>query len=218
VAWVAERKDLLCALFSLLSIMAYTKYASSWQSGEGGNAKAVQKSAFINREYALALGFFILALLSKPMAVTLPVVLLILDWHPFQRIGSLKTLRPVFVEKLPFIACSLISSVLTILAQRAGGALSSIDLIPLSARVLVGTNALIAYLWKLLWPLNLIPLYPYPNPKNVSLVSVEYLPAIVLVIGITAASIVFIKKRKLRLTAWGYEEGPFCRLRELTEA
>jgi Tfp pilus assembly protein PilF len=218
VAWVAERKDLLCALFFLLSIIGYTAYVRGQGQGAGvrvqgsglggkkredsGNAKSGPKKAFINKHYIITLGFFILALLSKPMAVTLPFVLLILDWYPFNRIRSLKTFQPVVVEKLPFIACSLISSVLTILAQRAGGALSSIDVVPLSTRVLVGADALIAYLWKMIWPLNLIPLYPYP--KNISLASVEYLPAIVLVIGITAACIVFVNRQKLWLTAWGY--------------
>jgi protein O-mannosyl-transferase len=206
VAWVAERKDLLCALFFLLSIMAYVRYADdvsdkAQRAERIGPTPGARRFVFYtNKHYRASLGFFILALLSKPMAVTLPVVLLILDWHPFRRIQSLKIFQPVFVEKFLFIACSLISSVLTILAQRAGGALSSIDAVPLSARVLVGTNALIAYLWKLLWPFHLIPLYPYP--KNI--VTVEYLPASVLVIGITAVSMVFVKKRKLWLTAWGY--------------
>jgi Tfp pilus assembly protein PilF len=209
VAWVAERKDLLCALFFLLSIVGYTAYVRGQGPGvrgqkreDSGNAKAGPKTAFINKHYIITLGFFILALLSKPMAVTLPVVLLILDWYPFNRIRSLKTFRPVFIEKLPFIACSLISSVLTILAQRAGGTLSSIDVVPLSARVLVGAGALIDYLWKMIWPLNLIPLYPYP--KNILLFSVDYFPAIVLVIVITAACMVLVNKQKVWLTAWGY--------------
>ena len=75
VAWVAERKDLLCGLFYLLSIMAYTSYAAN-------------KSY---RTYFISLGLFTLALMSKPMAVSLPVVLLILDWYPFRRIESIKS-------------------------------------------------------------------------------------------------------------------------------
>ncbi len=159
VAWVAERKDLLCALFYLLSIMAYVSY----------------RSYTTNKSYILSLFFFILALLSKPMAVSLPVVLLILDWYPFGRIQSLKTFRDSFVDKIPFIALSIVSSILTVLAQRAEGAVTAIEAIPLSTRMLVASKSLIAYLWKMLMPMHLIPYYPYPN--DASLFSLEYLSA-----------------------------------------
>ena len=120
VAWVAERKDLLCALFFLLSIIAYTKYASGMDKEPVNSNKAPR---FFNKNYLAALGLFILALLSKPMAVSLPVVLLVLDWFPFNRIRSGRTLWAAGVEKLPFIALSLVSSIITVLAQKAGGAL-----------------------------------------------------------------------------------------------
>jgi Tfp pilus assembly protein PilF len=199
VAWVAERKDLLCALFVLLSVTLYTKYVNSLN-----NEPAEEKSAlrFFNKQYFFALVFFILALLSKPMAVTLPFVLLILDWYPFKRIQSLKTFRATFIEKIPLIALSLISSVLTVLAQRAGGALASIESIPLSTRLLVGARSLIAYLWKMIWPLNLTPFYPYPT--NVSLLSLEYLFTIAFVVGITIICIVRAKKQRLWLSVWSY--------------
>src|SRR5208283_719950 len=103
VAWVSERKDLLCAMFFLLSTLAYTKYVSN-----GGGLR--------NKHYILVVFLFAFALLSKPMAVTLPAVLLILDWYPFNRIRSLKTLWAACIEKLPFIALSVASSVTTILA------------------------------------------------------------------------------------------------------
>ena len=199
VAWVAERKDLLCALFVLLSITLYTKYVNSIN-----NEPAEEKSSlrFFNKQYFFALVFFILALLSKPMAVTLPFVLLILDWYPFKRIQSLRTFRAAFIEKIPLIALSLVSSVLTVLAQRAGGALVSMESAPLSTRVLVGVRSLIAYLWKMIWPLNLTPFYPYPT--DVSLLSLEYLFTIVLVIGITIICIVSAKKQRLWLSVWSY--------------
>ena len=99
VAWISERKDLLCAMFFLLSIMMYTGYISEAGAGAGvggaegvGNDEAdLKTAAFISKHYLLSLGFFVLALMSKPMAITLPVVLLILDWYPFRRIGSVKT-------------------------------------------------------------------------------------------------------------------------------
>ena len=179
VAWVSERKDLLCAMFFLLSILAYT-----------------------NKHYILVLFLFALALLSKPMAVSLPAVLLILDWHPFNRISSMKSFLSALLEKLPLIALSLISSVLTVLAQKAGGALRTFDVIPLSVRVLVATESLMSYLWKMILPMNLTPYYPYP--KNISLLSEECLLSVILVFGITAACIVMAKKQKLWLAVWGY--------------
>jgi tetratricopeptide (TPR) repeat protein len=196
VAWAAERKDLLCALFFLLSILVYAGYAA---------ADAAQRnlsSRFFNKQYLLALVFFTLALLSKPMAVTLPLVLLILDWYPFQRSRSLRTFLLSLAEKFPFIALSLISSILTMFAQKAGNALLSVEDIPLSARALVAAQSLIAYLGKMIFPINLLPFYQYP--KNVSFFSLEYLAAIVFVIGITTVCIVVAKKRKLWLSAWSY--------------
>jgi tetratricopeptide (TPR) repeat protein len=195
VAWIAERKDLLCALFFLLSIMAYTKYVTE-------RSVTMPGRRFRNRHYLLTLSFIILALLSKPMAVSLPAVLLILDWYPFKRIRSLKTFWTAFVEKLPVIVLCLISSVLTVLAQKAGGTVVPIEAIPLSTRVLVAAKSLIIYLGKMILPLNLIPYYPYPS--TVSLSSLEYLSAIVIVIGITVFLLLIVKKQKIWLSAWGY--------------
>ena len=84
VAWVSERKDLLCAFFFLLTIIAYTNYVTWLNGGISSNFA----SRFSNKKYLLAIGLFILSLLSKPMAVTLPLVLLILDWYPFRRMNS----------------------------------------------------------------------------------------------------------------------------------
>jgi protein O-mannosyl-transferase len=186
VAWVSERKDLLCALFFLLSVLSYTSFMS-YRS---------------QKTYFLSLFFFILALLSKPMAVSLPVVLLILDWYPFGAARSLKSLWISTVEKLPFFTLSLASSIITIIAQKAGGTLLSIDKVPSSIRVPVAAKALVAYLGKILLPINLIPFYPYP--KDVSLFSFEYFLAICLVIGITAACMALARKQKFLLSAWGY--------------
>ncbi len=199
VAWASERKDLLCALFFLLSIMIYTKYVDRI------NIETVQKSSvtrYMNKRYFLTVGFFVLALLSKPMAVTIPVVLLLFDWYPFNRIQSLKTFRAACVEKLPFIALSLLALILAILAQKAVGAMRTVEFAPVTTRILVAGKSLIAYLWKMAVPLNLIPFYPHP--RNASFLSLEYLAAIVLVIGITTTCIVIAKKQKLWLSVWGY--------------
>ncbi len=195
VVWVSERKDLLCALFFLLSVLAYANAVR--RMGHGAESKGLTPASLLS-----ALCFFILALLSKPMAVTLPMVLLILDWYPLNRIRSSREFWSMNAEKLPFFALSLASSVLTVLAQRTGGAMAAMEVVPLSIRTLVAAESLIAYLGKILLPVNLIPFYPYP--REVSLLSFEYLSAIILIAGITTACIVMVKKQRIWLTAWGY--------------
>ena len=184
VAWIAERKDLLCALFFLLSILKYISYSS-------------HKTY---KTYFLALFFFILALLSKPMAVSLPFVLLILDWYPFGKIRSLKTFLSAVLEKLPFMALSIGSSILTMLAQKKAMVLT--EYVPLWARSLVAAKALIAYIWKMLMPLNLVPFYQYPSLLDIG--SAEYILSLILVAGITAACIRLAGKQRLWLAVWGY--------------
>jgi tetratricopeptide (TPR) repeat protein len=188
VAWVSERKDLLCAAFFLLSIMVYMRYITPLSRSRGS--------------YVLSLVFFSLALMSKPMAVSLPFVLLILDWYPFERIKSVRTFMSAVVEKLPFFALTLVSSVLTVMAQKSGGAILSVEEIPLSIRVLTSAKSLVGYLWKMIMPLNLVPFYPYP--KDVSFFSAGYLFAVILVAGITILAFIAVKKQKLWLSVWSY--------------
>ncbi len=185
VAWVSERKDLLCGLFFLLSIMAYASY----------------RSYTTYKTYIFSLFFFILALLSKPMAVSLPVVLLILDWYPFGRIRSLKSFSVACVEKLPFVVLSFISSILTIMAQRTEGAMEMTVVVPLWARMLVAANAFVTYLGKMVAPAGLSPYYPYPTQQEVTLLLPRYLIAVLGVVGITATLLVFANKRRLWLSA-----------------
>jgi hypothetical protein len=199
VAWVAERKDVLCAFFFLLSLTAYTKHAEAVRRGPAPDAAG---SPLFGAWYFLSFGFFAFALMSKPMAVTLPAVLLILDWYPLGRISSLKTVARACAEKLPFFALSLLSSIVTILAQKAGGAMTLTEAVPLSTRVIVAVKALAVYLWKMIVPLNLVPFYPYP--KDVSVFSPGYLFPIFLVIGITAACVVSSKKHRIWPAVWGY--------------
>jgi len=136
------------------------------------------------------------------MAVSLPLVLLLLDWYPLNRIHFSKTLPLLLVEKFPFFLLSLASSIVTVFAQKAGGALSLDMMMPFAIRVLVAAKALIAYLVKMIRPLDLLPYYPYP--ETASFASLEYFAPVALVIGITALCVVLAKKRKVWLTAWGY--------------
>jgi len=199
VAWIAERKDILCALFYLLSIMMYLRHVAREVY------KSLQENArslFVKWRYLLSLLFFSLALLSKPMAVTLPVVLLILDWYPLGKIRTIKTARTALLEKTPFIVFSLASSVVTIFAQKAGGAIRSADLASLGMRLLIAAQSLFTYLWKMLVPVNLLPFYPYP--KNISPLSPEYLLPVLFVIAASAVCVAIAKRKPIWLAAWGY--------------
>ncbi len=184
VAWVSTRTDLLYSFFFLVSIMTYASYRPD-------------KSA---RAYLLSLVFFALALMSKPMAVTLPLVLLLLDWYPFGRISTPKSMVPLLVEKVPFIALSVLVSVVTFRGQKALGAISTLKEVSLATRVTVAAKALILYLWKMVVPLHLLPVYPYP--EHPSFTSPANLAALALVCAITAAGIALRKRRPIWLFAW----------------
>jgi hypothetical protein len=142
--------------------------------------------------------------MSKPLAVTFPVVLLILDWYPLERYQSFSKLRFVFIEKVPFIVLSFFSSVLTTFAQKSVNAVATLEELPFSVRILVAVKSLIAYLWKILVPWELLPYYPYPNPGDVVFLSAEYLFPTVLVIVVTVICILIAKAQRLWLSVWGY--------------
>ena len=140
VAWVAERKDVLSSLFWLLTTAAYLRYVRN------GGAKW----------YSVTLLLFALGLMAKPMLITLPFVLLLLDYWPLNRLT-----RYTIYEKLPFFGLSAASSIITFFAQRSAGAVASVALLPLSVRI---TNAFVSYLRyieKTIWPADLAVFYPY---------------------------------------------------------
>ena len=160
VAWVSQRKDLLCGFFTLLSLLAYLRHARA----PGGDRGA----------YAAALGTFALALMSKSMAVTLPVVLLILDAFPLRR---LREGRRVLWEKVPFLLLSAGTALATLWAQRAGGAMVTLAARPMEERLLNAVRSPVFYLWKTLLPTGLAPFSPFP--ERASLWTWDYgLPAL----------------------------------------
>ena len=177
VAWVAERKDVLCGFFFLLTLWAYVRYV------EKSKVQSPKSKVF----YGLALIFFALGLMSKPMAVTLPFVLLLLDYWPLARVRmadggwrNQKTTIPqlpdatkrseggstfsqLLFEKLPFFALAAASSIVTFMVQKQTGAVKTADTFPLGARV---GNALISYcryVGKTFWPADLAVYYPHPG-------------------------------------------------------
>jgi Tfp pilus assembly protein PilF len=154
--------------------------------------------------YFLCLLFFILALMSKPMAVTLPVVLLILDVYPLERLefrSSLSSQRRVLIEKLPFLGLSLASSVITVMAAQQK-AIVPLEVHPLGERLLIAIRTPIFYLSKMLFPVNLVPIYPYPS--KISFLTIEYTGALILLVCITAFCIWSWKRHRIFLTTWAY--------------
>jgi tetratricopeptide (TPR) repeat protein len=191
IAWVSERKDVLYAFFFLLSILFYLKYTSYLQNPT--------KSTY---NYFLCLVFFILSLMSKPMAVTLPVVLIILDIYPLGRLNitsGFGSMKKILAEKIPFFVLSILSSVLTISAQQL--LTKSIEQ-PVGNRLLVSIKALCFYLVKIIFPINLAPIYPYPY--KISFWSPWYIGAFVTVIGITTFCIFLWRKYKFYSSAWAF--------------
>lgn len=168
VAWAAERKDVLCAFFCLLGAIAYANFSEAKRKPRGENAGTVIST----RWYLASFFFFALALMSKPMAVTLPVILLILDWYPFRKFDTPGGFRKSLKEKIPFFALSLASCVVTVLAQRAGHALATVEMMPVPVRIAVGFHSMFDYLVQMVLPLRLVPFYPYP--RQVSFLTFRY--------------------------------------------
>ena len=190
VAWISERKDVLSVLFWMLTLWAYVRY--------------VEKSKVQNPKfkvyYGLTLLFFALDLMSKPMVVTLPCVLLLLDYWPLGR-WQQKNLRGLLVEKAPFFLLSAIGSAVTYVFLINSGALSlaltGLSL-PFGARL---ENALVSYgryLGKLFWPVNLCAFYPHPDHWPVQ----KILFAGLLVLGLSVLVFVMRRQRPYLLTGW----------------
>src|SRR5262249_37598422 len=139
--------------------------------------------------YWLSIFLFALGLMSKPMVVTLPCVLLLLDFWPLQRFQisdfRFQISNPVrlVLQKVPFFVLSFAASVLTFLAQRAGGAVSNTTVIPVSLRISNAVMAYLQYFVKTIWPLNLSPFYPYQSHWPLALVGT----GAVLLAGVTLA-------------------------------
>jgi len=192
VAWAAERKDLLCTLFYLLCLYLYAGYA--------GQRRASR--------YALAVGSCGLALMSKPMAVTLPLVMLLLDFWPLQRIAGngdrnakeSGKLSPAGLvrEKIPFLLLAAISCGVTFIAQERGNAVTTFANTPLLTRIENGMLAYVIYLGKMIWPRNLAVFYPFPT----SIPLWQALAAGVLLVAITILAIRQRRQRPYLIVGW----------------
>jgi protein O-mannosyl-transferase len=200
VAWISQRKDLLCGLLFLTSLLAYLRYAVAAERRSRG------------LWYAAALGSGILACLAKPMAVTLPLVLLLLDVWPGR--ATHEPGRRILGEKIPFVAIAGLTAALTMLAQE--GAKASVDAVPLGVRI---TNAVVGYatyVRRAVWPTGLAAMYPLAvGPADVTRVggmpleatapglTLLHLASAIALLGlITAAAVALARPRAGRWMPW----------------
>jgi len=186
VAWVAERKDVLSGVCFMLTLLAYLYYT---------------RAPSVRGYLAVAL-VFVLGLMSKPMLVTLPLVLLVLDYWPLRRIGrqtsgaGRRSFMPL-LEKIPLIALSAVSSVVTFLVQK--GAVGWTEDLPIATRINNAVVSYVAYIWQMLWPVNLAVFYPHPENR---LPLWEIALCLVFLICITLVPIVLRKQRPYLITGW----------------
>jgi len=194
VAWACERKDVLSTFFWLLALVAYVRYAQK-RSRVAGRKSSAATVSLQTLDYALALFFFACGLMSKPMVVTLPCVLLLLDFWPLYRFSwfqasssekpsilNYKILTKstfwLVLEKVPFFALAAAGSVVTYFAQRGGGAVWSSGL-PLPLRIANVLVSYLRYISKIFWPADLAVVYPYPHHWPTGLVLCSILVLVV---------------------------------------
>jgi protein O-mannosyl-transferase len=180
VAWISERKDVLSTLFWMLALLCYTDYA---------------KTGRISR-YFIALLSFGIGLMAKPMLVSLPFVLLLLDYWPLRCFAKHRTFR-LLIEKLPFLVFSIASSVVTLLVQREQ-AMTPLDTVPIFLRAQNAALAYVTYIGKMFRPSGLAVIYPYnlhPSPIHALL----SLAALVIV---SAVAILIRRHKPYLFTGW----------------
>ena len=195
IAWISERKDVLSAVFVMLTLGAYTRYTRT----------------FSLTSYLFVLFFFGLGLMSKPILVTVPFVLLLLDYWPFKRFApeSLRksgqpnrakdraNIRRIFLEKIPLLFLSFVSCAATVLAQRHF--IDPIDKLSLAERLGNAAVAIVIYLRQLVWPSALSVFYPHPRH---GLSGVQVSVAALLLLAVSAAAFRYRWKHPYFLTGW----------------
>jgi len=207
VAWVSERKDVLSTFFGFLTLWAWVRYA---QGKKTSNIE--HRTSNVQWCYWSAVFFFALGLMAKPMVVTLPFVLLLLDWWPLKRFtihdsrnspaiqqSNNPTIHLLF-EKLPFFALAAGSAVVTFFVQKKSGAISSLAQAPLSVRLENAAVSYVAYLAKMFWPADLALIYPYhPDVGTGKLVL-----AVLLLTVLTGLILALARRYRFLATGWGW--------------
>jgi Tfp pilus assembly protein PilF len=187
VAWVAERKDVLSTLFGMLVLLTYARHVARPSSATR----------------ALMPIFFALGLMAKPMIVTLPFVLLLLDIWPLRRWNRLVLPLALIREKSPLFALAAASSLVTWLVQERGGAMTALEILPFWARIGNAAMAYVAYLARSLWPQDLVVLYPvdFAPPAG------KVLGACVILAAITWAVLAARRRAPYLATGWLWYAG-----------
>ncbi|MHC4213868.1 MAG: tetratricopeptide repeat protein [Planctomycetota bacterium] len=195
VAWIAERKNVLSGFFSLLTIGAYVLYA---------------RRPCIAR-YLLVFFVFGLCIMTKPMVVTMPFVLLLLDYWPLERLTGKSRITDVLVssgrliaEKIPLFLLVGVLSVITFAAQKGGGVMSGFEKLSLNARTANALNSYVMYIAKMLWPSNLAVFYPHPG-GNYSVARVVVYAVLLVVLTIVLVFILY--RRKYLAVGWFWYAG-----------
>lgn len=183
VAWIAERKDVLSGCFFLLTLLAYVRFTEA----PSGAARAW---------YLAAVAAFAGGLMSKPMLVTTPCVLLLLDVWPLRRLA--RGGRAVVLEKLPFVALSIASCVVTFRVQQAGGAVRDLTAHPFDERVGNAVVSVVRYLGDAVWPAQLAIYYPHPGRWPVGIL----VGAVAIAAAVSAAAWRWRRPQPALLTGW----------------
>ena len=181
VAWISERKDVLSAVFFMLTLGAYARYARFPSFGR-----------YLTMSILFALG-----LMSKPMLVTVPLVLLLLDYWPLQRFGGRSSIKRLALEKIPLLTLSAAAGVATLLLQRSS--LAVVEQLPLVSRIGNGLVSCVIYVKQMIWPVGLAVFYPHPGDQ---LPVWEIGLAIVLLALVSAGAIALRRKLPYLVTGW----------------
>ena len=179
VAWVSERKDVLSGLFFMLTLLAYFHYTRNPNVGR----------------YVTMAVLFACGLLSKPMLVTLPIILLLLDHWPLKRFSQ-SSARQLILEKIPLLILSMGSAVATLIAQH-GGIVQTARL-PLTWRAANAASVYLIYVWQMIWPANLATVYPHPG----RLPFWETACAAALLFLVTTGAFILRKRQPYLMTGW----------------
>jgi tetratricopeptide (TPR) repeat protein len=179
VAWISERKDVLCALFFFLTLYAYVLYTERPSPAR----------------YAAAILAFALALLSKPMAVTLPVLLILMDYWPLRR-SAIKFWK----DKLAFFGLAVAASGVTFWVQHTGGAVRTLTAFPLELRVENAIVSYAVYALELVWPVDLAAYYPYPS----AIPAWQWILGLVLLIALSALALVYRRTQPYFTFGWSW--------------
>ena len=183
VAWISERKDVLSGLFFVLTLLAYLYYT---------------RKPTIGRYLTVSI-LFACGLMAKPMLVTVPIILLLLDYWPLERFGKLSA-KKLIAEKIPLLVLAIGSAVATLIVQSEGVGLVPLEVLPLSWRITNALAAYLVYIWQMIWPADLALIYSHPGKLPIWQVA----GAAVVLIAVTLGVLALRKRSPYLMVGWGW--------------